>query len=169
MQAPRIRLGIVGCGRVTETCHLPALAGLGQLIDVTALADVDEHRRRRVAGMFDIERTFAGVEQMLGDSAAIDALAVCTPAEHHADAVVAALDMGKHVLVEKPLALTLDDADRIVAAATAAAARSGRKVMVGLQPAPSPPGGQGEAHDRRRRSARSISCGRCGPAASAGG
>ena len=112
--APPLRVGIIGCGRVSETCHLPVLRDLGRRVQVVAVADVDEHRRRRVAGMFDIAQAFPDAETLLSDAgASIDAIVVCSPAEFHADAVVGALRAGKHVLVEKPLALKLDDADRM--------------------------------------------------------
>ena len=115
---PSLRVAILGCGRVAETCHLPALQTLKDRIHVVAVADIDEHRRRRVGGMFEIGQIFQSLEPMLAE-ARIDAIAICLPVAFHADAVVAALQAGKHVLVEKPLALSMRDADRIVGAATA--------------------------------------------------
>ena len=116
-----LRVGIVGCGRATETLHLPALRHVGRGVDVLAVADVDEHRRRRVSGMFDIPRAFPDIGAMLEDvGASLDAVAVFTPATFHVGPVLAAMAAGKHVLVEKPLALTLEEADQIVAAADAA-------------------------------------------------
>jgi predicted dehydrogenase len=112
-----LRVGILGCGRVTESCHLPALMRLRDRVKVIALADPDEHRRRRLGGMFEIPARFATLEEMLAGAGGIDLVAVFTPASSHAEAAVAALAAGMHVLLEKPIALSLDDADRIVAAA----------------------------------------------------
>lgn len=109
-----VRLAFVGGGRVTETCHLPALAGLKQAFEVVALAEPDEHTRKRVAGMFGIPQTFARLDDLLRTGSSIDAVAICTPAVAHAEAALAALDAGKHLLVEKPIALSLEDADRII-------------------------------------------------------
>jgi predicted dehydrogenase len=105
------------------------LRRVGKRARVLALADVDENRRRRVAGMFNVPHCFDGVESMLQQVPGIDAVAVCTPAQNHADAVIASLVAGKHVLVEKPLALTLDDADRI---ASEAGIHPRLRVMVGF-------------------------------------
>jgi predicted dehydrogenase len=116
-----------------------------------AIADVDDHRRRRLAGSFDVSRSFADIDTMLHDaSVPIDVVAVCSPAQFHADAVIAALRADKHVLVEKPLALGLDDADRIVAEAEA---RPRLKVMVGFNL---------RHHRLVQRAARMISDGRIG-------
>lgn len=127
---PRLRLGMVGCGRVAEACHLPALRGLGDIFQVVAVADADEHRVRRVAGTFDVGQAYPSLGAMLaGAAGSLDAIAICTPAGSHAEGVITALETGKHVFVEKPIALALDDADRIVAATEAHAKQ---KVMVGF-------------------------------------
>ena len=101
-----MRVGLVGCGAVAAF-HVPALhAARG--VKLAAAFDPDraaaERTGARVAGSLDelIEL--------------VDFVAVCTPPAHHADAAIAALDAGRGVLVEKPLATTLADADRIVAA-----------------------------------------------------
>jgi predicted dehydrogenase len=51
---------------VVEQCHLPALAGLGRDVEVVAAVDADEHRLRRVAGMFEIAERLTSLEQLLG-------------------------------------------------------------------------------------------------------
>jgi predicted dehydrogenase len=119
--AAPLRVAIVGCGRVGETLHLPALRSLGpRIVEVTAVADMDEHRRRRVSAMFDVPRAYLDLSSMLHEAGdAIDVVVVGTPAERHADGLSQALEAGKHVLVEKPLALSLNDANRMVAAAEA--------------------------------------------------
>lgn len=113
-----VRLGIVGCGRATSTLHLPALAAVPE-IHVAALADTDAEALARAAGHVRPERT-ASHFRALCDDPALDAIAVCVPTAAHAEVALAAIDAGKHVFVEKPLALTLDDADRIIARAAAA-------------------------------------------------
>jgi predicted dehydrogenase len=123
------RIGIVGYGRVSETCHLPALCSLVSRAQAVALAEVDAHRCRRGAGMFDLA-PYPDVEAMLASQSEIDIVAICTPAQHHAQAAIAALRAGKHVLIEKPLALSVDDADRISDAARAAAPHA--KAIVGF-------------------------------------
>jgi len=121
-----IRLGIVGCGRVAEERHLPSLLRLPG-IRVVATADLDAARSGRLADRL-------GAPVRLSDYLAlverrdVDAVAILTPTQSHAEIALAALEAGKHVLVEKPLALTLADCDRLIEAA----ARSTSKVVVGF-------------------------------------
>jgi len=121
-----LRLGVVGCGRAATAIHLPLLAGLPE-IEVAALADPDPAALGRALAAAPRARA-VGDPRALLDDAAVDAVAICTPAAAHAELAVAALDAGKHLLIEKPLALTLADCDRI--AARAAGER--RVVTVGL-------------------------------------
>ena len=116
-----LRVGIVGCGAVARH-HVPALRA-ARGVQLTAAFDLDEAAAAgtgaRVAGSLDelIE--------------AVDLVAVCTPPEHHADVAVVALEAGRKLFVEKPLATTLADADRILAAgegATGFQLRCHRKV-----------------------------------------
>jgi myo-inositol 2-dehydrogenase / D-chiro-inositol 1-dehydrogenase len=121
-----IRVGIVGCGRVTETRHLPALRYL-EGAEVAALADISVDRLNKVADLFHIKPRYDDYQRLLEDPS-IDAVAVCVPAQFHVEISLAALDGGKHVFIEKPLALRLDDCDLL----TQRAKRSSSKVMVGF-------------------------------------
>jgi predicted dehydrogenase len=104
-----LRLGIVGCGFVTEDRHLPALARVPEVV-VAALADRDDTRAAHVGSRFGIAALYPSAEALLAE-ADVDAVAVCTPAASHREPALAALDAGKHVFVEKPLALSVADAD----------------------------------------------------------
>ena len=116
-----LRVGIVGCGAVARH-HVPALRA-ARGVQLTAAFDLDE---APAAG------TGAPVAGSLDELIeAVDLVAVCTPPEHHADVAVAALEAGRKLFVEKPLATTLADADRILAAgegATGFQLRCHRKV-----------------------------------------
>lgn len=114
----RLRLGIVGAGRATETLHLPALATV-PAIEVAALADTDGGTLARVASRFRIAHTSTDPAELVADRT-LDAIAVCVPAQAHAGIALAVLDAGKHLFVEKPLALSLVDADAMVARAATA-------------------------------------------------
>ncbi len=106
-----ITVGVIGCGRVTETRQLPALRDLAG-IHVLAAADIDKVRAERMGDQFRVERRYDGAAALLADPD-VEAVAVCVPARCHAEVVLAALGAGKHVLVEKPLAVSLDDAERM--------------------------------------------------------
>jgi predicted dehydrogenase len=121
-----VRLGLAGGGLAAQAAHLPALGRLGDRFTVAALADPSRTVRDRVSARFGIPETYADWRAMLGD-ARLDALVVCTPNATHAEIALAALDDGLHVLVEKPLCLTVEDADRLVAAQV----RAGRVLQVG--------------------------------------
>lgn len=124
--ASPVSLGIVGCGRATSTLHLPALASLSGF-HVAAVADLDGSRLDSLAERFRIPHRYADLPSLL-QNGEIEAVAICTPAGAHAEGVLAALAAGKHVFVEKPLALTLADGARIAQAA----AESVRVTAVGF-------------------------------------
>jgi len=112
-----LRVGIVGSS-FGGIVHAPAYA-LHPLFEVVAIAS--PHRAGRIAGELGIPHAFADVEAMLnavGDH--IDVISVATPPAEHQRAVMAAIAARKHVLCEKPFALTLAQAEAMTAAAAAA-------------------------------------------------
>jgi len=114
-----VRLGVVGAGFVAQVVHLPCLADERARFAVAALAEPDEAVRRAVARRHGIPAAFARHEEMLAGTS-LDAVLICSPDATHAEVVLDALASGVHVLVEKPLCLTVADADRIVAERNAA-------------------------------------------------
>jgi predicted dehydrogenase len=122
----RLRIGVVGAGLVAQVVHLPRLAELDARFEVVGLAEPDEDVRRRVAARFGIGLACADHRELIARGGAA-ALLVCSPDPTHAGIVLDALAARLHVLVEKPLCLTTDDADRIVAARD----RAGTVVQVG--------------------------------------
>ena len=123
---PPLRLGIIGCGLAVERCHLPALRKIAGL-ELIALADSDPARLNRIAGRAGVQRRHTDYRAMLNDPG-VDLVAICAPPRLHAEIGFAAVDAGKHVLMEKPLALSLRDADRLVERAAGA----GCKAMIGF-------------------------------------
>src|SRR5262245_43995834 len=96
---PPVRLAIIGCGRVVEQCHLPALRTIGGLM-VAALCDTDVARLGRIADRFGVRRRYTEYRAMLEDGG-FDVVAVCTPPERHTEISLAALDAGQPLFVEK--------------------------------------------------------------------
>lgn len=121
-----LKLGFIGCGRATETLHLPALQQLPEA-KVTALADVNPDQLKKVADQFQIEQRYADYRALLDDRS-LDAIAVCVPAQFHVEIAAAVLEAGKHLFVEKPLALSLDECDRLISKAQ----MTNKKIMVGF-------------------------------------
>jgi len=119
-------VGVVGGGLVAQAMHLYHLAARRDLFELVGLAEPSTTVREALGARYGI----AGLHPHYGgllDKGELDALLVCSPAGTHAEVVLAALDAGIHVFVEKPLCITLADADAIVAARE----RTGRVVQVG--------------------------------------
>jgi UDP-N-acetyl-2-amino-2-deoxyglucuronate dehydrogenase len=108
-------VGIVGAGRVFEQ-HARACAELGARARLLAIADVDETQLRRATAQHFIPFAHRDYRSLL-ERQDIDVVTVCTPPASHERVVVDALEAGKFVICEKPLAHALDAADRIIAAA----------------------------------------------------
>jgi predicted dehydrogenase len=112
----RLRLAIAGCGNISQLNVPGYLQHPG--CEVVALCDTaPERAKRRALGWGITPRIYSDFAKVLDDDA-IDAVELLTPTWLHADQIVAALEAGKHVSCQKPLATTMAEADRIVAAAT---------------------------------------------------
>ena len=119
-----LRVGVIGCGRVTAYRHLPALSRL-RAAEVVALADCNLARLKDVADQFRIQHRYPDVCTLLNKTA-VDVIAVCVPVEFHAEVALAALDAEKHVFIEKPL--EIEQADRI----RERAMQASRKILMGF-------------------------------------
>jgi UDP-N-acetyl-2-amino-2-deoxyglucuronate dehydrogenase len=126
-----MRFAVVGCGRIAPR-HLQSLRDL-PCARTVAVADVIESRAARLAKEYDAT-PYTDYRRML-ERDDIDVVNICTPSGLHAQMGIDALQAGKHVIVEKPMALSLADADRLIDTAAA----TGRKLCVVLQNRYNPP------------------------------
>jgi predicted dehydrogenase len=117
-----VRLGLVGLGYWGP--HFARIASEHADAELVWCCDRDEHALELPRRRFPHVRLTTDVQEVLADES-IDAVVIATPTATHADLAVAALEAGKHVLVEKPLAASVVEIDRV------AAARDDRVVMVG--------------------------------------
>ncbi|MCW4048455.1 MAG: Gfo/Idh/MocA family oxidoreductase [Candidatus Bathyarchaeota archaeon] len=101
-----LRLGIIGCGRVTTMFHLKAIDQLDS-ISVAAVSDVSDSRMQKAQGQCKAEKTYADYKDLLKDPM-VDAVAINTPPRFHEEMVLDSLAYGKHVLCEKSLSQTVD-------------------------------------------------------------
>jgi predicted dehydrogenase len=108
----KIGIGLIGCGSIAEESHLPAIKRI-PAAKLIAVADSDESRAQLASQNFGAEYWYGNYEALL-ENEQVDAVDVCTPTKYHADVVVAAAKAGKHVLCEKPIALSVEDADRMI-------------------------------------------------------
>jgi predicted dehydrogenase len=122
----RLRVGVVGAGLVAQAMHLHFLAHMSDRFDLVAVADPSATVQEALQRRYNLEWTGASHEELL-EATKLDALLICSPAQTHAEATLAALERGLHVFVEKPMCVTLADADRVIAAQR----RTGKVVQVG--------------------------------------
>src|SRR3989304_3378529 len=112
-----IRLGIVGCGAVAEICHLPA-GQLGREFRISALADTNISRATTLGEQYSVDYCTDDYHQIMKK---IDGAIIALPHYLHAQVALEFLNQGVPVLVEKPLALTLAEAEKLVETAGSAA------------------------------------------------
>ena len=106
-----LRLGIIGCGKVTTMFHLKSIKDV-EAVTVTAVADLDRARMEGVRRKAGAERGYTDPKELLADPD-VEAVAINTPPRFHEGLVLEAIEAGKHVLCEKPLAQTIEGCRRI--------------------------------------------------------
>lgn len=121
-----VRVGIVGCGEAVQIMHLPTLALLRDRFRVTAVCDASPAVAEAVGARWRVAAAVTDHRELVA-RADVDAVLVAAPDPLHAEITVAALEAGKHVLVEKPLCMTLREAEEVEAARQ----RATRVVQVG--------------------------------------
>ena len=105
-----LKFGILGAG-MAANLHATALKDV-ECAELVGIADASTKRAEEFADKYGV-RAFSSFDEMLkGD---LDAICICTPSYYHADNAIAAMRAGKHVIIEKPMALSVEDADRIIA------------------------------------------------------
>ncbi len=115
---PRLKIGMLGVGAAAQWYYLPATKLWSDRLDLKAVCDLDIDRARHFGELYGADAVFTDYEQMLSN-ADINAVAILTPHERHAEDVLLAIEHGKHVLIEKPMAGSLADAEAICEAAEA--------------------------------------------------
>jgi predicted dehydrogenase/threonine dehydrogenase-like Zn-dependent dehydrogenase len=126
-RANSLRAGLIGAGSYARATFLPALASAGWTDDLVAVTSTSGLSARHLAARNGVGLIMPSVDDLLGLSE-LDVVFILTRHDSHADLVAKALDAGKHVFVEKPLALTEDE----LAAVKAAYARTSGHLTVGF-------------------------------------
>lgn len=125
-QAARLRLGIIGCGRIAQIRHLPNLQKM-KGVEVVALADINPATLATVAGQYKVPGSYDDHGALLEDEA-VDAVLVCTPPASHFGHARDVLESGRHLYVEPPLAISAADCESL----TELGKRSGKVATVGM-------------------------------------
>ncbi|MCD8140111.1 MAG: inositol 2-dehydrogenase [Planctomycetaceae bacterium] len=108
------KIGLVGAGRIGKV-HAKTFSTLVPDACVAGIADIDLAAAKSLANQYDIPVATDDYRRLLDDKS-IDAIAVCTPTDFHADMIIGAAEAKKHVFCEKPLAFELDQIDAALAA-----------------------------------------------------
>lgn len=118
-------MGVVGAGFIAQQSHIPAYLN-NPSSKIIGVADPDLRRSDEVRNRFGIKKTFADYKDLFKEP--LDAISICTPTKFHAKIAVEAANRGFHVLCEKPMALTLEEADSMIEACK----RNDVKLMIGF-------------------------------------
>src|SRR5918994_6932066 len=121
----RLRAGVIGCGAIAQMMHLPYLRELNDRFELSALCDVDGGTLEQVADHYGVAARHQNVDGLLAEP--LDVVLILSSGDH-TEPVISALESGRHVFVEKPLAYTLEETDQILESAR----RAGRVLMVGM-------------------------------------
>ena len=124
-----LKVGIIGCNGIALGKHLPSLKKLSE-VELVAFCDIVESAATLAKEQFGspMSSVYGDYRELLKDET-IDVVHVCTPNDSHAEITIAALEAGKHVMCEKPMAKTVQGAKDMIEAAR----RTGKKLSIGYQ------------------------------------
>lgn len=125
----KLKVAVVGCGGIANNKHLPALAKLEE-VELVAFCDIVEERAEKAAKEFGTAeaKVYTEFRKLLSETD-VEVVHVCTPNDSHAEITVASLESGRHVMCEKPMAKTAEQARQMLDAAK----RTGKKLSIAYQ------------------------------------
>jgi predicted dehydrogenase len=122
----KYRIGVIGGGSIAQACHIPGYQK-NRYAEPVAFVDPAKARHKELAELAPAMRGYSDYKQMLREEE-LDVVSVCSPNKFHAEHTIAALKAGCHVLCEKPMAVTLREATRMMDAAK----KARKKLMIGF-------------------------------------
>lgn len=126
-----LRVGIIGTGGIATGAHIPGYQKAPG-VELYSACDILKDRVEAMAQQYGIPHVYTDFREMVKDPE-LDVVSVCTPPFAHKDATIAALEAGKHVLCEKPMALDGDEAQEMVDAWYTSREKYGNKFTIGFQ------------------------------------
>ncbi len=129
MEKTMVKVGIIGCGGIANGKHMPSLQKV-EGCQMVAFCDIIPERAEEAAAVYGTPEAavYTDYKELLKDPA-IDVVHVCTPNRSHSTITVAALEAGKHVMCEKPMAINSAEAEKMLDAAK----KSGKLLTIGYQ------------------------------------
>jgi len=124
----KLKIGIVGCGGIANGKHLPAMKRNGNF-EIVAFCDIDSKKAEKAKEEYGVKgsKVYTDYRELVKEE--LDAVYVLTPNKSHAAISIAAMEAGKHVMCEKPMAKTYEDAKKMVESAR----RTGKILTIGYQ------------------------------------
>ena len=119
-----LNIGVIGCGKIAQVRHIPEYAA-NENCTLTAFFSPNAKRAEDMAAKYG-GKVYASAEELFADPE-IDAVSICAANYVHAELSIKALEAGKHVLCEKPMAVTIEDCEAMLAAAE----KAGKRLMIG--------------------------------------
>ena len=142
----RMKVGVVGLGEVAQVIHLPILQAQADTFEIAAICDISQELLSALGERYNVpaEHRYTDYHDLPGQRE-LDAVFILNSDEYHTDSALAAMQHGKHVLIEKPMCLTRQEADAIIKARDEA----GVQVMVGYMRRYAPAFVEAAEHVRR--------------------
>ncbi|MBC2259494.1 Gfo/Idh/MocA family protein [Listeria booriae] len=124
-----LKIGIIGCGGIANGKHMPSLKSVVEA-EMVAFCDIVEERAVKAKADFGDANAsvYTDYKELLADKT-IDVIHVCTPNISHAEISIAAMEAGKHVMCEKPMAKSTEEAQSMIDASK----KTGKKLTIGYQ------------------------------------
>lgn len=122
----KIKVAVVGVGNISN-CHINGYLK-NENVELYAFCDINEERVKAQGAKYGVTRLYTDEATMLAECPEIDAVSVCTWNSAHAPCTIMALNAGKHVLCEKPMAMNAQEAQDMIDASV----RNGKKLMIGF-------------------------------------
>lgn len=119
----KLKIAVIGCGSIAQNRHLLEYEA-NENVEITAVCDIVEDRARKVGQLYGAT-LYTDYEQLLKE-VEVDAVSVCLPNYLHAPVTISALNAGAHVLCEKPMATSKEEAEAMIQAAE----QNGKKLMI---------------------------------------
>jgi len=110
-----LKVAVVGCGRVAQKRHIPSFRRLKRRVSLCAVCDLNHGLAKEAAQEFGIPRAYSSFSEMLSKED-LDIVDICTPPQDHLCVALQAMEAGSYVLMEKPMALTVSDCDKMISA-----------------------------------------------------
>lgn len=122
----KIKIGVIGVENISE-CHISGYKN-NRDVELYAFCDINAERLKAKGEKHGVTRLYTDLDKMLEELPELDAVSVCTWNNGHAECTIKALNAGKHVLCEKPMAMNAKEAQAMIDASKSA----GKKLMVGF-------------------------------------